>query len=200
MLQEEYNLRPLLEFYDNIHVLEIKVLECELKQFYIKKANEYNRAVFSNAANAGKYCFENKFYFYLTKEAVLSDKKKYAPYKLNIQLKKYIVQRDKMFHLEVVNFETVGKGLTYIHYLDSRKTQTNISGIFDYLRDDENKEKKEIRLPKGHASFFNMHIFDNEPLYVKIVDDFTYTKPSFINTSGYHHGNFHDGYNPDEEL
>ncbi len=58
-------------------------------------------------------------------------------------------------------------------------------------------ETKEIKLPKGHPSFYHEHVV-KEPLYVKIVKSFTYEKPSQILTSGYHRGGtFFDGYQCD---
>lgn len=194
----EINLAPFLEFYDCIQVLEIKVLDSKLKQFYIEKANEYNQIVFSDPSTAGKDSYENKFFFYLTKEALMSNKKKYAPYQLNIQLKVYYLKKDKAFASEFVFFDCVPNGSNYLHYLDERKT--NISGVFQWIRYDDDKERDEIRLPKGHASFYYQQILNNEPMYVKIVDDFTFDKPSYIKTSGYHRGSFHDGYNPDADV
>lgn len=196
----EINLPPFLEFYESIHVLEIKVLDSELKQFYIEKANEYNQIVFRDPSTAGKSSYENKFYFYLTKEALMSNKKKYAPYQLNIQLKKYVLKKNKVFAAEIVPVECVPNGFNYLHLLDERKMQTNISGVFQWIRYDDDEERDEIRLPKGHASFYYQQIFNNEPMYVKIVDDFTFNKPSYIKSSGYHRGTFHDGYNPDEDV
>jgi hypothetical protein len=139
------------------------------------------------------HCYNNHFQFYLPKDTVLSRAKKYTPFKLNIQLKKYIKRNDKRFHTEHIRFHNDKYNCNYLHLLDIRKMQTNISGVFMCYGED-------VTLPMGHACFRYDHVV-NEPVYIKIVDSFTYNEPSNILTSGYHGGGtFHDGYNPDKEA
>ncbi len=101
---QDQNLEPLHKIYDYVHVLEVKVHNPELEKIYIKEANDYNNVAFSDPINTGTYCFNNYFHFYLPEEVVLSRAKKYSPYILNIELKKYVQMIDKCFPVEYIRF------------------------------------------------------------------------------------------------
>lgn len=199
-MSEEYNLEPLLKIYESVHVLEIKVLNTKLKNLYIEKANNHNKNVFNDPINAGINCFNepinaeinccnNNFYFFLPEEKLLSKKKKYTPFQLDIQLKRVCVKSEKNFPVEVMRINIVNNGLGYCHYLDQRMLQKNITGVFECFDEDKNI----ITLPELNPCFC-YKICKYEPLYIKIVDKFSFNNDVMILGSGYHRGTFHDGF------
>lgn len=181
---QEQNITPLFEIYNAVHVLEVKVLDPLLLKLYIEQANEHNNATFADPLNAGLYCYNNHFNFYLPEETVLSRAKKKTHFQLHIQLKRYIEKKDKRFHVDHVRFHINKHDFKFIHALDVKVLQTNISGLFIYY----DKERNEVKLPIHHACFHYDHIVKNAPLYVKIVDSFTYEDTSDIITARYYCG------------